>query len=74
MINGRWDFVLPYDTAQVPLFRLLGTPPPDKRHEVFDGGHVPLRRQDVVALVLRWLDRYLGPVGASATPLGSLSH
>jgi DNA-binding winged helix-turn-helix (wHTH) protein/predicted esterase len=62
MINGRWDFVLPYETAQRPLFRLLGTSPHDKRHEVFDGGHVPLRRQDAVAVVLDWLDRYLGPV------------
>jgi DNA-binding winged helix-turn-helix (wHTH) protein len=24
MINGRWDSVLPYETAQRPLFRLLG--------------------------------------------------
>ena len=26
MVNGREDFDLPYDTAQVPLFNMLGTP------------------------------------------------
>jgi DNA-binding winged helix-turn-helix (wHTH) protein len=66
MINGRWDFVLPYETRQVPLFRLLGTPLDDKRHEVFPGGHVPLRRHEAVAVILRWLDRYLGPIASLA--------
>jgi predicted esterase len=65
MINGRWDFVLPLETAQLPLFHLLGTPSGDKHHEAFPGGHVPLRRQEVIAVVLRWLDRYLGPVATS---------
>jgi hypothetical protein len=44
------------------LFRLLGTPPEHKRLETFPGGHVPLRRHESVAVVLRWLDAYLGPV------------
>ena len=61
MVNGRDDFDLPYDTAQVPLFNALGTPRTDKRHAVFPGGHIPPRLQDVFKEVLDWLDQYLGP-------------
>ena len=71
MINGRWDFVLPYDTSQLPLFRLLGTDPAHKQHQIFPGGHVALRRHDIVGVMLRWLDRYLGPVAAPATDPGA---
>ena len=34
MINGRHDFIFPYQTAQIPMFRLLATPDKDKRHMV----------------------------------------
>ncbi len=61
MVNGRYDFLFPVETSQRPLFDLLGTPPLDKRHVVFETGHVPpndlLTRE-----VLDWLDRYLGSV------------
>ncbi len=30
MLNGEWDFLEPVDTAQTPLFELLGTPAEDK--------------------------------------------
>ena len=63
MVNGREDFDLPYATAQVPMFRMLGTPAADKRHAVLAGGHLPPRPQDVYKEILDWLDRYLGPVG-----------
>ena len=63
MVNGREDFDLPYTTAQVPMFRMLGTPPADKRHAVLEGGHLPPRPQDVYKEILDWLDRYLGRVG-----------
>jgi eukaryotic-like serine/threonine-protein kinase len=63
MVNGREDFDLPYSTAQLPLFRMLGTPAADKRHVVLEGGHLPPRPQDVYKEILDWLDRYLGPVG-----------
>jgi dipeptidyl aminopeptidase/acylaminoacyl peptidase len=62
MVNGREDFDLPYDTAQVPLFNMLGTAPADKRHAVLEGGHLPPRPQAVFKEILDWLDRYLGPV------------
>jgi eukaryotic-like serine/threonine-protein kinase len=61
MINGRYDFMEPLETNQKPLFRLLGTPEKDKKHVVFDSGHVP-PWPDVVRETLDWLDRYLGPV------------
>ncbi len=63
MVNGREDFDLPYATAQVPMFRMLGTAAADKRHAVLEGGHIPPRPQDVYKEILDWLDRYLGPVG-----------
>jgi eukaryotic-like serine/threonine-protein kinase len=62
MVNGREDFDLPYATAQVPLFNMLGTPSADKRHVVMEGGHLPPRPQAVFKEILDWLDRYLGPV------------
>ncbi len=62
MVNGRFDFAFPYEAAQVPLFRLLGTAPKDKRHAVFEGGHRPTGDM-VTKEILDWLDRYLGPSG-----------
>jgi dienelactone hydrolase len=65
MINGRYDFAEPLETSQQPLFRLLGTAEKDKKHVLFDSGHVP-PWPDVVRESLDWLDSRLGPV-----PLGS---
>jgi hypothetical protein len=64
MVSGRQDFTFPVETAQNPLFRLLGTPEPDKRHLLFDGGHdlISVKRTQVVRETLNWLDQYLGPV------------
>jgi eukaryotic-like serine/threonine-protein kinase len=61
MLNGRYDFDLPVETRQRPLFRLLGTPAENKRHAVFEKGHA-LPVEDVAPEILQWLDRYLGPV------------
>jgi formylglycine-generating enzyme required for sulfatase activity/dienelactone hydrolase/predicted Ser/Thr protein kinase len=61
MINGRYDFVVPVETSQQPLYRLLGTPPGDKRYVLLDSGHglpfTPWFKE-----TLDWLDHYLGPV------------
>jgi dienelactone hydrolase len=63
MINGRHDFIFPYQTAQVPMFRLLATPEKDKRHVVFETAHdVNVMRHEMTREVLAWLDRYLGRV------------
>lgn len=61
MINGRYDFEIPLETCQEPLFRLLGTSPQDKRHVLYDTGHSP-PQLPVMKEALNWLDRYLGPV------------
>ncbi len=62
MVNGREDFDLPYATAQVPMFQALGTAAADKRHAVFEGGHIPAHPQQAIKAVLDWLDARLGPV------------
>jgi len=61
MVNGRYDFFFPLDTTQLPMFRRLGTPADQKRHVVFEAGHVP--PNDLLTKeVLDWLDRWMGPV------------
>lgn len=60
MLNGKWDFLEPMDTAQLPLFDLLGTPDDHKEHIVFDASHSPLPRNQVIQASLAWLDKYLG--------------
>jgi len=67
MVNGRYDFVNPFETSQQPLFRALGTPAANKRHVVLESGHVP-PWPDVVHETLDWLDRYLGPVAMRESP------
>jgi dienelactone hydrolase/tRNA A-37 threonylcarbamoyl transferase component Bud32 len=60
MLNGRYDVVFPYETGQLPFFRMLGTPPADKKHIVYPSSHsVP--QEDVVRETLAWFDKYLGP-------------
>ena len=61
MLNGRYDFGNPYETAQRPLFDLLGSPAEHKRQAVFESGH-KLPTEDVAREILHWLDRYLGQV------------
>ena len=61
MLNGRYDHYFPFETAQKPMFMMLGTPDADKKWLVYDGGHfVP--RDQLVKETLAWLDRYLGSV------------
>lgn len=61
MVNGRYDYLLPLESAQLPMFRLLGAAPNDKRHAIFETGHVPTG-DAMTKEILDWLDRYLGPV------------
>jgi dienelactone hydrolase len=64
MINGRYDYVFPVETAQRPFFELLGTPADRKRHEIFDSGHVVSATlfDEVMSLMVEWLDGVFGPV------------
>ena len=67
MINGRYDYLFPHETSQVPMFETLGTPPEDKRHVVFNTAHNTYgHRNEVIREILDWLDRYLGPVEQSS--------
>ncbi len=63
MVNGRSDYAYQFDTALLPLFRLLGPPADRNVHATFEGGHLPTRFHDVVRTILDWFDKYLGPVG-----------
>jgi dienelactone hydrolase len=64
MLNGDQDFIFPLQTSQLPLFQSLGSPPADKRHVLYPGGHeiFATQRSQVVQEVVAWLDRYLGVV------------
>jgi len=64
MVNGRDDFICPVEIAQKPMFQLLAAPQDEKRHARLEGGHIPRDRLALIAEVLAWFDRHLGPVGA----------
>jgi formylglycine-generating enzyme required for sulfatase activity/cephalosporin-C deacetylase-like acetyl esterase len=61
MINGQYDYFCPLESSQNTMFHFLGTPQKDKRHAVFDAGHIP-PHNELIKETLDWLDRYLGPV------------
>ena len=63
MVNGRQDFLVPYETNQKPLFDALGTPVSDKKLVLYEGGHRnPVTRPDLLGEIIAWFDHYLGPV------------
>ena len=62
MLSGRYDASFPLESSQRPLYRLLGTPPSDKKQVIYEDGHGAFPRPDAVRKSLDWLDRYLGPV------------
>jgi pimeloyl-ACP methyl ester carboxylesterase len=63
MVNGRHDRVFPLETSQKPMFKFLGAPAEQKKHVVYDAGHVLVEaRSQVQAEILAWLDKHLGPV------------
>jgi hypothetical protein len=43
------------------MFKLLGTPPENKRQVIYESGHFVPRNQ-LIKETLDWLDKYLGPV------------
>jgi dipeptidyl aminopeptidase/acylaminoacyl peptidase len=60
MINGRNDSLFPYEKSQRAMFVSLGAR--EKKHVVYESGHLPTQRDEWVREILTWLDRYLGPV------------
>ena len=64
MINGKEDWFLPYETSQIVMYDLFGTPDEDKAHKVYPGGHgiLGLFSTQIKKDVIGWLDNYLEPV------------
>jgi predicted Ser/Thr protein kinase/predicted esterase len=61
MLNGRYDNNFPYQTSQLPMFKLLGTPEEHKRQILYETGH-SIPKNQLIKESLEWLDKYLGPV------------
>ena len=63
MVNGRDDAMFPYETSQLPLFNLLGSPPEKKKHKTYPGGHFVFGWYDELARDTHdWFDEQFGPV------------
>jgi len=63
MLAGRYDGQYSLESLQRPFFRLLGTADKDKKLVIYEGGHGAFPRPAAVRECLKWLDRYIGPVG-----------
>lgn len=61
MLNGKYDNGFGLEQGIKPMFRLLGTPPADKRLMLYETDHIP-PRTEYIKETLAWLDKYLGPV------------
>ena len=62
MLNGEYDIVFPLETAQKPMFELLGTNPEHKKHIVTPAAHI-VPRDVLIRETLDWFDHYLGGQG-----------
>jgi tRNA A-37 threonylcarbamoyl transferase component Bud32/dienelactone hydrolase len=63
MVNGRYDATFSYADAQLPMFRMLGTPAADKKHMTLETAHdVTVQRPALAHEVITWLDKYMGRV------------
>jgi formylglycine-generating enzyme required for sulfatase activity len=60
MLNGTYDMFYPVESAQKPMFRLLGTPPGQKQMLVYPSGHL-VPSTEFIKETLAWLDAHLGP-------------
>jgi len=61
MLNGRYDYSFPLETAAMPMYDFLGTPEKDKLLKIYETDHY-LPRNELIKETLGWLDKYLGPV------------
>jgi len=68
LLSGEHDFVYPLETVAKPLFERIGTNADQKRHVVFDAGHMMFPRGPMTEEILAWLNRYLGPVEPRVIP------
>ena len=58
MLNGQYDIVFPYETGQLPMYEMLGTPPEHTKHVVTPGAHL-VSRDVLIRETLDWFERYL---------------
>jgi cephalosporin-C deacetylase-like acetyl esterase len=63
MQNGKYDFLLPWETSVKRLFALLGTPATDKFLVGYESGHSVWLANEYRKDLLDFFDKYLGPVG-----------
>lgn len=62
MINGRSDYVFPYEESQLAMLNLLGTSVEHKTHIAVECGHGLMGENAVRAYrdAMQWLDSILG--------------
>ncbi len=58
MLNGRYDFLMPVEESQNPLFNRLAADPAHKKHVLYDEGHSLPSQSEVIREVTAWLDQY----------------
>jgi TolB-like protein/dienelactone hydrolase len=61
-MNGRYDYGVSLEGRQKPLFDLLGSAPDQKKHVLYDAGHVGFPVQQQRREIGAWLDTHLGRV------------
>jgi dienelactone hydrolase len=71
MLNGRYDFVFPFETHQLPYYEMLGTPEANKRHVVYDAGHFAFPLGDAIRENVAWLERHLGSTSSDRASIPS---
>ena len=58
MLNGKFDQYFPYETSQIPMYKLIDVDEENKKHFIYESGHyVP--RNELIKQHLDWLERYL---------------
>lgn len=60
MINGKNDWLLPFDASIRPMFDLIGTPPAAKRLAAVYEGHHGIPEDRLEREIIRFLDQYFG--------------
>jgi formylglycine-generating enzyme required for sulfatase activity/dienelactone hydrolase len=62
MLNGKYDSLEPVESAQLPMYRMWGTPQADKLRVAYEAPGHSLPRNESIKDILNWLDKYLGRV------------